>query len=270
MKYALALAATLLLAACAPAPVRPPPAVLPQADAQALAAVKQREALREAELERERAELRRREAEARQPRTGAVRLAPSIAAQPLEPVAAPVVEPAAAPVVEPAAAPAVEPAGAPAVEPPQEPLEPGKPEVAKVQPAKTDPLKSEPARLEPARIDPWQLSNDLRRLHTRVEVQTFYNERGWVVSLAAESLFEPGEANIREGGQDTLDRLARVLRHYAARGIVMDGPELERAQAIRRALSERGIPEQAITANGVGERVEFLVPHAGLNAGAGS
>jgi outer membrane protein OmpA-like peptidoglycan-associated protein len=122
-------------------------------------------------------------------------------------------------------------------------------------------------------VDPtafaWQLSTDLRALQSHPGVETFYSDRGWVVSVPAEALFEPGESSIKPGEQDTLDSLARVLRHYAARGIVMDGPQAERAQALRRALAERGIPEQAITANGVGERVELLVPLSHLSAGAG-
>jgi outer membrane protein OmpA-like peptidoglycan-associated protein len=90
-------------------------------------------------------------------------------------------------------------------------------------------------------------------------VQTLYDERGWVVSLGAETLFDPGEAHLKSDTQPALDKLARLLRHYAARGILMEGPDAARAQAVKHALAERGIPAQAIASSGTGERIEFLV-----------
>ena len=247
MRYLAALLA-LSLAACAPAPVRPPQPSQAELEARARLA-QEEEARRLAELEREAAErklaeLRRKQAEERKPYAGRITIMPDIPAQALDPVPA-------QPVAEPTPAPAPQLEKAPAA-------------VAKAAPR--PPV--EPAKVEYATMA-WQLSNDLRSLHSHPDVQTFYSERGWVVSLPSEALFEPGDDSIKAGEQKMLDRLARVLRHYAARGIVMDGPEVQRAQAIRRALSERGIPEQAITANGVGERVEFLVPLSHLSPGAG-
>ena len=253
MKYALSVAAALLLAACVPAPVRPlqsqPMPNAPTADiARELEA--QRQAMERERAAREQAELKRKQAEARQPVAGKISTRPSIAAQALESTPAPTLEERPAPAAEPAPERALHPVPAP---------------------------KSEPSRLAkaapPAKVDyatmAWQLSTDLRSLQSVPDVETFYSDRGWVVSLPSEALFDPGATSIKAGEHEMLDSLARVLRHYAARGIVMEGPERERAQAIRRALSERGIPEQAITANGVGERVEFLVPLPHLDAGAG-
>lgn len=243
-----AAAALLLLAACVPAPIRPPSQPPAQYDTREAALAKEREARRLAELERARAErelaeLKRRQVEARQPLSGKVSLSPSIAARPLDP--APAAIPVPAPVPEAIPAPVSTPRSAPQAAP-------------------------EPARLDPAALA-WQLSDDLRRLNTQVEVQTFYTEHGaWVLSLAAETLFEPGEASLRSEARGTLDRLARVLRHYATRVIVMEGPDAVRAQAVKRALTERGIPGDGIAANGTGERIEFVVPQAqALNAGAG-
>jgi len=256
MRCVLAVGATLLLAACVPAPVRP---VQPDADIAGKSEA-QRQALERERLAREQAELRRKEAEARQPVPGTISTRPSIAAHALEPIPAPSVEERPAPAAEPAPAPATQPLPAPKPTPAPK-AEPSK--LVKAAP------KSDPAKVDYATMA-WQLSTDLRSLQSVPDVETFYNDRGWVVSVPAEALFDRGGTSIKAGEGATLDSLARVLRHYAARGIVMDGPEAERAQAIRRALSERGIPEQAITANGVGERVEFVVPFAGLNAGAGN
>ena len=244
MNFVLAFGATLLLAACVPAPVRP---VQPQPvnHSQDAPATMERE-----RVAREEAELKRREAEARQPVAGKISSRPSIAAQTLQPDPTQSTEERGAPVQQPVTVPKAIP----------------QPELAMAKPSPRP--KVAPAKVDYATMA-WQLSSDLRKLQSHPDVQTFYNERGWVVSLPAEALFEPGETSIKAGEQETLDSLARVLRHYVPRGILMDGPQVERAQQIRRALAERGIPEQAITANGVGERLEFVVPLSRLNAGAG-
>ena len=246
MKSLLAVAPALLLAACAAAPVRPQPQAQVQAqvhqDTREAALAGEREARRRVEMDRQ-AEARRSVAQG--PVAGSISSAPHIAARPLEPTP------------EKASEPAIK-----ASEPAPKAFE--RPKLSDASPK----IAAEPARQDPA-VLAWQLSDDLRRLHARADVQTFYSERGWVVSLPAEALFEPGDAGIRPGAEHTLDSLARVLRHYAARGIVMEGPYPERAQIVRRALTERGVPGERITADGTGERIEFLVPHAHLNAGTG-
>lgn len=229
MRYLAALLA-LFLAACAPAPVRPPQPSQAELEAKARLAQEQ-EALRLAELERaaaerELAERRRKEAEERKPYAGRITIQPDIAARPLEP------------------------------KPEPQPTE--KPTEEKAEPAVVQP-RPVPQRVNPASFA-WQLSDDLRQLHAQTDVQTLYNEKGWVVSLGAETLFAPGETQLKTDAEPALDKLARLLRHYAARGILMDGPDAERAQAVKRALTARGIPEEAIAANGTGERIEFLVP----------
>lgn len=229
MRYLTALL-VLSLAACVPAPVRPPQPSM--AGLEAKARLAQEEALRLAELEREAterklAELRRKQAEERKPYAGRITIQPDVAARPLDPRTP---EPVAKP---------------------SKPVE--MPQIAAVQP---NPVQQ---RVNPASFA-WQLSDDLRQLHTQMDVQTLYNEKGWVVSLGAEAFFEPGEAQLKTDAEPALDKLARLLRHYAARGILMEGPDAERAQAVKRALTARGIPEHAIAANGTGERIEFVVP----------
>jgi outer membrane protein OmpA-like peptidoglycan-associated protein len=254
MKYLALILLVLSLAACAPAPVRPPPPAKAELEARAIL-VQEREARLRAERERAQAEralaeFKRREAEERAPRPGRINLPPTIAARPLEPEPRP--EPLAAETKAPSPSTQPVPAAAPAETP----------QIAAIQPKPVQ-------RIDPAAFA-WQLSDDLRRLHSEADVQTLYIERGWVVSLGAEALFEPGEASLRTDVGKTLDRLARVLRHYAARGIVMEGPDAARAQAVKRALTARGIPEDGIAANGTGERIEFLIPHAqAFSAGAG-
>jgi outer membrane protein OmpA-like peptidoglycan-associated protein len=166
------------------------------------------------------AELKRKQAAARAPRAEKVHLPPSIEAQPLEPKAAP----------QPAS-------------------------IEKIPEVQPKPVQ----RVNPSAFA-WQLSDDLRQLHAQTDVQTLYNEKGWVVSLGAEAFFAPGEAELRTDAEPALDKLARLLRHYAARGILMEGPDAARAQAVKRALTARGIPAKAIAANGTGERIEFVVP----------
>jgi outer membrane protein OmpA-like peptidoglycan-associated protein len=219
MRYLAALL-VLSLAACAPAPTRP---TQPTQPTQPTKAELEAQALTQERdrAQRAQAEVRRKEAEARVPQTAKVKLPASIAARPLEPK--PELEPAPAEV----------------------------PQIAAVQPRAVE-------RINPAAYA-WQLSDDLRQLRAQTEVQTLYDERGWVVSLGAETLFDPGEAHLKSDAQPALDKLARLLRHYAARGILMEGPDAARAQAVKHALAERGIPAQAIASSGTGERMEFLV-----------
>jgi outer membrane protein OmpA-like peptidoglycan-associated protein len=242
------------VAACAPAPTRPPQPTKAEVQARALL-VQEREARLRAEREREEAEralaeLRRKEAEERQPQAGKVELPPTIAAQPLEPQAE------------------AEPSPQVAQPPAQVPQPPA--EAAAAAPAEKPVIAAVKPRAQFNAFSALQLSEDLRKLRAETDMQSLYNERGWVLSLGAESLFEPGAAQLKPDAGQTLDRLADVLRHYAARGIVLDGPNTDRAQALKGALTARGIPDEGIAANGTGERIDFLVPHAhALSSGAG-
>jgi outer membrane protein OmpA-like peptidoglycan-associated protein len=207
-----------------------------------------REAQRLAEMERER--LAAEERRQREPQTGKVTVPEPIAAQPLAAIEEKPVLPA-----TPAAVPA--PAEAPAE----------KPRLASAIDHSTLAL---------------QLSRDLRALRAEVEtLQTLHTPRGWVLSVDAAELFPAGEAGLMPEATRKLDPLARVLAHYAARGIVIDRLEGQvemtdslaesRAQALRNGLEAHGIPGERIAARTTGERLEFLVPNdeQAFNAAAG-
>jgi outer membrane protein OmpA-like peptidoglycan-associated protein len=213
-----------------------------------------REAQRLAEIERERAAAEERRQ--REPQTGKVTVPEPVAAQPLAAIEEKPVEPA---------APAVAPAPAATPAPPAAPAE--KPRLASAIDYGSLAL---------------QLSRDLRALRAEVEtLQTLHTPRGWVLSVDAAELFPAGEAGITPEAARKLDPLARVLAHYAARGIVIDRLEGEdnvaeslaasRAEALRTGLEAHGIPAERIAARTTGERLEFLVPNdeQAFNAAAG-
>jgi outer membrane protein OmpA-like peptidoglycan-associated protein len=111
-----------------------------------------------------------------------------------------------------------------------------------------------------------RLSAQLRRLQAQVaELQARETERGWILTLAGDLLFDAGNAAIKPGGRRALVNLARFMREHPERKIVIEGftddrgsPPVnqrlseQRAAAVRDVLVREGIEPERIAAHGFG------------------
>ena len=89
-------------------------------------------------------------------------------------------------------------------------------------------------------------------------------ERGLVLTLG-DVLFDTGQATLKSGANETMDRLATALREKSGRKVTIEGHTdnvgsdasnqslSERAQAVQTALTQRGVTRSQITALGKGE-----------------
>lgn len=112
-----------------------------------------------------------------------------------------------------------------------------------------------------------QLSAHVRRLQAQVaELQARETERGWILTLGSDLLFDVGRATLKPAGQRALADLARFMRQHPERHIVIEGftdnrgsaranqrLSERRAQVVREALVKRGIDAERIAARGLGE-----------------
>lgn len=96
-------------------------------------------------------------------------------------------------------------------------------------------------------------------------MQAKKTERGMVVTLS-DVLFASGRSTLQPGAQRTADQLASLLQQYPERRLLVEGftdnvgkPEMNmalserRAESLRNALIERGIPANRIDVRGYGE-----------------
>jgi len=111
-----------------------------------------------------------------------------------------------------------------------------------------------------------KLAAEVRRLQAQVaEMQAAETERGWILTLGGDLLFDPGNATIKPGGRRALANLARVMREHPERKIVVEGftddrgsaaanqrLSERRAQAVRETLVKEGIDAERIDARGLG------------------
>lgn len=111
-----------------------------------------------------------------------------------------------------------------------------------------------------------QFRNELRRLQTDMsELKARETERGWVLTLRNELLFDSGQAKLKPGAHRALERLAQFMRKEPERDVVIEGftdasgaSELnrrvsaERADAVKQALVARGVEPHRIDARGYG------------------
>jgi outer membrane protein OmpA-like peptidoglycan-associated protein len=110
-----------------------------------------------------------------------------------------------------------------------------------------------------------ELAAEVKRLEAELaDVSAKHTERGWILTLRNELLFERG-ATLKEGSSRALDNLAQFMRKYPDRDIAIEGftdsagPQdanerlsERRAQAIKFALVQRGIEPHRIDARGYG------------------
>lgn len=111
-----------------------------------------------------------------------------------------------------------------------------------------------------------RLAAQVRRLQAQVaELQARETQRGWILTLNGDLLFDLGQAKLKPGGRRAIANLARFMRQYPERGIVIEGftdssgtPEMNqrlserRASAVRAALVRDGIEPGRVQARGLG------------------
>jgi outer membrane protein OmpA-like peptidoglycan-associated protein len=111
-----------------------------------------------------------------------------------------------------------------------------------------------------------ELAAEVKRLQAELaDIQAKETERGWVLSMKNELLFDTGKATLKDGAQRALNNLAGLLNKHADRGIAIEGftdstgtRELnqrlseQRAQAVKEALVARGIEPKRIDTRGYG------------------
>ena len=149
-----------------------------------------------------------------------------------------------------------------------------------------------------------RLGAEVQRLQSQIaELKARESARGWILSLGGDVLFESGQANLKAGALRAIDQLAQYMRQHPGRDIVVEGftdsegaSEMnqrlseQRAQAVKRALVSRGVPDGRVQTRGHGEsyfiasndtaagrqlnrRVEFVLetgPTAAVGASAGT
>jgi outer membrane protein OmpA-like peptidoglycan-associated protein len=123
-------------------------------------------------------------------------------------------------------------------------------------------------RLEKSRQSTAQaeLGAEVKRLESELaDMRAKQTDRGWILTLKNELLFDAGGATLKSGGQRALDNLAQFLTKYRDRDIAIEGftdstgskdvnQQLseKRAWAVKAALVARGIQSTRIDARGYG------------------
>jgi outer membrane protein OmpA-like peptidoglycan-associated protein len=111
-----------------------------------------------------------------------------------------------------------------------------------------------------------ELAAEVKRLEVELaDVRAKQTERGWVLTLKNELLFDSAAATLKPGAQRALDNLAQFLRKYPDRDIAIEGftdsmgsketnqrLSERRAAAVKEALVMRGIESRRIAARGYG------------------
>jgi outer membrane protein OmpA-like peptidoglycan-associated protein len=112
-----------------------------------------------------------------------------------------------------------------------------------------------------------QLADEVLRLQAQVrDLEARQTQRGWVITLGSDLLFDVGRATHKPGGRRAIQNLARIMRNEPERNIVIEGftddrgPDEvnqrlseRRAQAVRAALVQQGVEASRIEARGLGE-----------------
>jgi outer membrane protein OmpA-like peptidoglycan-associated protein len=111
-----------------------------------------------------------------------------------------------------------------------------------------------------------QLSAQISRLQGEMsELKARETERGWVLTLRNDVLFDSGSAALKPGGHKAVENLAQLMQKQPGGGIAIEGftdstgsPEANRrlsearAAAVKQALVERGIEPKRIQTRGYG------------------
>jgi outer membrane protein OmpA-like peptidoglycan-associated protein len=111
-----------------------------------------------------------------------------------------------------------------------------------------------------------RLAAQVRRLQAQVaELQARETERGWILTLGSDLLFDVGQARLKPGGRRAIANLARFMSQHPERKIAIEGftdnsgslqanqrLSEQRAAAVRAALVREGIEARRIEARGLG------------------
>jgi outer membrane protein OmpA-like peptidoglycan-associated protein len=111
-----------------------------------------------------------------------------------------------------------------------------------------------------------ELGAEVKRLESELaELRAKETDRGWILTLRNELLFDPGGATVKPGAQRALDNVAHFLKKYPDRDIAIEGftdstgskdvnQQLseKRAWVVKAALVARGIQSTRIDARGYG------------------
>jgi len=127
-------------------------------------------------------------------------------------------------------------------------------------------LARERVEKEKVSVAATDLAAEVKRLETELaDVRAKQTDRGWILTLKNELLFDSGGATLKPGAQRALDNLAQFLRKHPERDIAIEGftdsigsPDSNqrlserRAEAVKDALTGRGIESWRIHARGFG------------------
>jgi outer membrane protein OmpA-like peptidoglycan-associated protein len=114
--------------------------------------------------------------------------------------------------------------------------------------------------------NPADLGSELARLKAQIsDLKAEQTERGWVLTLRSDALFDSGSATLKPGARRAVDNLARFMNRYPEREIAIEGftdsvgaqeanrrLSESRAAAVKKALVARGIEPGRIDARGYG------------------
>ena len=119
---------------------------------------------------------------------------------------------------------------------------------------------------ERARDDQDRLAAEVLRLKAQVaQLEAEKTERGWILTLGSDLLFDLGQAKLKPSGRPAITSVARFMRERGERKIVIEGftdntgsetlnqrLSERRARAVRDALVKQGIDGERIEARGLG------------------
>jgi len=109
-------------------------------------------------------------------------------------------------------------------------------------------LEARLSEVEQARDVNDRLSAHVRRLQAQVaELQAEETDRGWILTLGSDVLFDVGKATIKPGGRRALANLARVMRQEAERKIVIEASPTTAARRRRTSGSPSAAPRRCAT-----------------------
>ena len=110
------------------------------------------------------------------------------------------------------------------------------------------------------------MTADVKRLEAELaDLRAKQTDRGWVLTLKNELLFDSGGSTLKTGGERALDNLVQFLEKHSDRSIAIEGftdstgsknvnqsLSEKRAWAVKAALVKRGISSNRIDARGYG------------------
>jgi outer membrane protein OmpA-like peptidoglycan-associated protein len=111
-----------------------------------------------------------------------------------------------------------------------------------------------------------QLSSEINRLQSEMsELKARETDRGWVLTLRNDVLFDSGSARLKPGGEKALEHLAQLMQKQGSRAVAIEGftdstgsaeanrrLSEARAAAVKQVLVARGVDPKRIETRGYG------------------